>query len=1165
MKQAMFRVILLFIMGLSTTAGYGQTMPKLVSQVTFDLGLDDVQSNARGNLFLAISGNNYTLIDQASKIQLGTLVFDAGGWGAQGVGKAALMDDGSVLISTGFVLVKADIIAGTIDTFFNRIKFPEIIENFTLWPNDDTKALIHTKTYPVKKDSSISYLSDNKEHNEYLGPVNCKLYLADIKTKAVLQVSPTTHLITAFAAQPYNGAVLAGTLSGDAVTITDGLEQNTLFRAFDTTIHQLLVTKENIIAVPSQGAKYVGGDYGDGRVCIYKNGKREQEILFDEQQPVDKFSMTAPSSSVFRVFKCPNENNIIVNYGFSRLIKINIATADTAHYPIAYSMAKFYCWGIDSTQLLAATDNNQNLFASSRKQDLYDIISKKFQPAFRQIQLQDKYSQFFKVFDEQGNYHIIAYKADYSSDTLVVFSSNKTQPTTIACKWCKFAVDDKDNTLAVVKYNQVKMYKLRFNKMQQSSYTVDFNGTVNVVEPIFSTENISQKNPLSSVINVHKLTEGYYALAGENAVIVANNKEIVLEINKLTRLPSGSLLAISPSKKYVMVINAGEKRHSIEVWDWANAKKVFNKEFDKGVEVQHYTFDKTRDVLWYNTNRWTKGDTRELINEIYSVDVSVPLPKEKYEFTDSRFFSFEVDMQADRVAFEAYSELYLAKLSNRELLWYQTPRGSFFQIGHLRNGFTFSTEEEMYTVLSDKTQLYFTSYAGRKSIEVANNYLYRGDKSAVNNLAFVYGGKGYLPAEYDIYFNRPDTVLGLSGSFNEEFNNLLSGAVAKRLRKIKAKSLEDIVGRGPGLKILNKEKLPLVLTSDEVVLEIKTSTLYADVNHLHVITNGVPVFGRAGLSTLVGREVEMDCKVKLQKGNNVIQVYATDVNGVKSATETITLVAEYETQPSKTYFIGIGIDEFKEHGHSLKYSVKDIVNLAEGLKAKLGDQLVIDTLFNSNVSLEKVMALRNRLLQANVNDRLIVSYSGHGLLDKQLEYYLSTHAVNFRNPKEGGLPYAMLEQLLDSLPMLKKLLLIDACHSGEVDKDALENMRVVFADTSKHINNGGKNGIELLVDDEQTVGLKNSFELMQEIFSDVGRGTGATIISAAAGTQVAYEKGELQNGVFTYCVLQLLAEKPTCTVQELKAFVGTEVERLTDGLQRPTSRTETTGFDWQVW
>ncbi len=57
------------------------------------------------------------------------------------------------------------------------------------------------------------------------------------------------------------------------------------------------------------------------------------------------------------------------------------------------------------------------------------------------------------------------------------------------------------------------------------------------------------------------------------------------------------------------------------------------------------------------------------------------------------------------------------------------------------------------------------------------------------------------------------------------------------------------------------------------------------------------------------------------------------------------------------------------------------------------------------------------------------------------------------------------------------------------------------------------------------LGTKNSFELMQQVFVNVGRSTGATIISAAAGTQFALERGDLKNGVFSYCILELMKKK----------------------------------------
>jgi hypothetical protein len=219
---------------------------------------------------------------------------------------------------------------------------------------------------------------------------------------------------------------------------------------------------------------------------------------------------------------------------------------------------------------------------------------------------------------------------------------------------------------------------------------------------------------------------------------------------------------------------------------------------------------------------------------------------------------------------------------------------------------------------------------------------------------------------------------------------------------------------------------------------------------------------------------------------------------------------------------------------------------------------------NEDVKVANITHLKSVLEQTNVNDKVIISYSGHGLLNKTFDYYLSTATIDFKRPEKNGLPYKALEKLLDSIPARQKLLFIDACHSGEVDKEAIQNMKVILGDTTNNLAQGSKSGIELLVD-ESTVGLKNSFELMQELFVDVGRGTGTNIISAAAGTQVAYEKGDLKNGVFTYCILQMLKDNPNCTVQQLKEFVSTEVERLTDGLQKPTSRNEVVGFDWKVW
>jgi hypothetical protein len=193
---------------------------------------------------------------------------------------------------------------------------------------------------------------------------------------------------------------------------------------------------------------------------------------------------------------------------------------------------------------------------------------------------------------------------------------------------------------------------------------------------------------------------------------------------------------------------------------------------------------------------------------------------------------------------------------------------------------------------------------------------------------------------------------------------------------------------------------------------------------------------------------------------------------------------------------------------------------------------------------------------------VIVAYSGHGLLSKDYDYYLSAYQVNFDKPEQGGLPYEALENLLDSIPARKKLMLIDACHSGEVDKEELAHYNQVKPelDTS-HL----RKGVILLVNPNKRVGMTNSFELMQELFANVGRSTGATVIAAAGGTQFAQENGTLKNGVFTYSILEFLRLQSHCSISALKEHVNKRVTELTRGMQVPTTRTENSLVDWEVW
>ncbi len=157
---------------------------------------------------------------------------------------------------------------------------------------------------------------------------------------------------------------------------------------------------------------------------------------------------------------------------------------------------------------------------------------------------------------------------------------------------------------------------------------------------------------------------------------------------------------------------------------------------------------------------------------------------------------------------------------------------------------------------------------------------------------------------------------------------------------------------------------------------------------------------------------------------------------------------------------------------------------------------------------------------------------------------------------------------MDYIPARQKILFLDACNSGELDKEDLlkanksggnllaRNTVAIPRRKGGDVDADGATG---------KIGLQNSFELMQSLFVNVGKGTGAIIISASGGVQFAQEQGKLGHGVFTYSLLEALKKYPSIKIAALKKYIGDRVMELTDGLQKPTTRNETIAVDWNVW
>jgi WD40 repeat protein len=418
--------------------------------------------------------------------------------------------------------------------------------------------------------------------------------------------------------------------------------------------------------------------------------------------------------------------------------------------------------------------------------------------------------------------------------------------------------------------------------------------------------------------------------------------------------------------------------------------------------------------------------------------------------------------------------------------------------------------------------------------------------------------------QLDVKYNRPDLVMPVIGHADTALTAASYRAYQKRLKKlgidINKVTSEDL--QVPVITIKNKNEIAYEQNSDQIKLQLAATDNKAFLDRMNIYINGVPAFHSSGLVLKGQRRQTLDTAItiRLIPGENLVE--ASVINDAGFEANRIPLRVKYTPVVKPTemvYFLGIGIDRYADTKHNLQYSVKDIRDLAVKFKKIYKDRIIIDTLFDEAVTTASIMKLRERTMQSTLNDRIILAFSGHGLLSRELDYYLSTYSVDFKNPEQNGMSYEVFESLLDGVAARKKLMLIDACHSGDLDKEEVRLINKV-AD-SLNIKKGG----ELEVAESNSISSRSSYELMKDIFLNVSKSTGATIISASGGTQFAIERSDLKNGAFTFSILELMEDLPTASVQDLKRYVNKRVPQLTGGMQKPTSRADNNVYDWRVW
>lgn len=215
--------------------------------------------------------------------------------------------------------------------------------------------------------------------------------------------------------------------------------------------------------------------------------------------------------------------------------------------------------------------------------------------------------------------------------------------------------------------------------------------------------------------------------------------------------------------------------------------------------------------------------------------------------------------------------------------------------------------------------------------------------------------------------------------------------------------------------------------------------------------------------------------------------------------------------------------------------------------------------------------MENKIKKAKPEDYVMLYVSGHGLLDTAFQFWFATHDIDFDHPEKRGMSFSQLEDLLVAIPPQQKLLLMDACHSGEVlaDEIVVDNT-ITMPDGSKgQLKGYSYRGAEVVEMDGETI---NQGELKQQLFSNYDSKSGATVISAAAGNSFALESPAWNNGIFTYTVISGLVyrladahDNGEVSVVELSRYVTQKVKEQTGGLQIPNDRQENIENNFRVW
>lgn len=449
-----------------------------------------------------------------------------------------------------------------------------------------------------------------------------------------------------------------------------------------------------------------------------------------------------------------------------------------------------------------------------------------------------------------------------------------------------------------------------------------------------------------------------------------------------------------------------------------------------------------------------------------------------------------------------------------------------------------------------------------------DNY-YKASPNAYRYINFVKDGKPYSFEQFDYRNNRPDIIVSRLGG-NQEDIELLEKAWEKRLKRagISRESLSEDF-HVPETVIENRKRLPNITEEEICNFDIRFSDDIYNLNDINVLINGVPVLSPSQRK-VSDKETFISLPLELASGVNEIEFFCTNEKGASSLRERVNITyTPKKGEKPNVYIFAAGVSDYKDPDFNLQYAGKDASDFSNMLKKQISKQFgKINVMLLKDKEFNEMMfpKVREFLKQARRDDVVIMFYAGHGVLDSELDYYLGTSSMNFQDPKDGGVAYEDFVSLLDETGSVNRYCFIDACHSGELDKDDYMAVNTVSLPADEElIFRAAGNGISAKAEVEKVNAV------LEDNFLDLRSGAGASILSSAGGQELAVEGKKWGNGLFTYCLLSGIINNEadtdhdgTITLKEWVSYTKEKVSELSEGAQTPNLRSNNYHNDLKI-